>query len=238
MIDYRSLAVDAAALSPCIKRKVGAVAVGECGYVIGFNHNPEGGPCEDAEGHTVSTVVHAEVDAIKGYKHIYGEWPTEIYVTHLPCTSCLSFIMAAGIKLEGIHLVEQFLKFDSSKPRFDLLPVSAEPFIKKGLFKLYFEAMNSSDNTLLQKLGAKLLKHTSLEEVAKVLAFGAKKYKPNNWRKVDNLDRYWAALGRHLVCFDKNLKSKDSETKLTHAAHAMTNVLFLLELKTPKSSVT
>lgn len=69
-----------------------------------------------------------------------------------------------------------------------------------------------------------------LEEVAKVWAFGADKYKKHNWAYVDNAyDRYSNALVRHLV----QGKTCDDESKLLHAAHVAWNSLarlhFILE---------
>lgn len=73
-----------------------------------------------------------------------------------------------------------------------------------------------------------LLPFEALEEVAKVLTFGAKKYADNNWQKVDCAEsRYTAALLRHLVAVQRGDKV-DAESGLSHAAHMATNALFIL----------
>jgi len=71
----------------------------------------------------------------------------------------------------------------------------------------------------------------SLEQVAKVLTFGAKKYADNNWRLVpDAQKRYHAALHRHLNAYYQGDKI-DSETGLSHLAHALCCLHFLLEFE-------
>lgn len=84
------------------------------------------------------------------------------------------------------------LKYDTDKPRMDLLP---------------FEA---------------------LEEVAKVLTYGAAKYTDNGWQKVENAERrYLAALLRHLAARERGEKF-DAESGLLHAAHMAADALFIL----------
>lgn len=68
-----------------------------------------------------------------------------------------------------------------------------------------------------------------IESVANVLTFGANKYEPNGWRKCEDLGRYEAAMMRHFEAYRKGEKL-DSETGLPHIAHAITNLLFILEL--------
>ena len=73
----------------------------------------------------------------------------------------------------------------------------------------------------------------ALEEVAKVLTAGAHKYNEDyeeeNWRKVPNATRrYFSATQRHLAKVRKG-EMHDTETKLHHYAHAITNLMFLLE---------
>lgn len=73
----------------------------------------------------------------------------------------------------------------------------------------------------------------ALEEVAKVLTAGATKYNEDyeeeNWRKVPNATRrYFSATQRHLAKVRKG-ETHDNETKLHHYAHAITNLMFLLE---------
>ena len=74
-----------------------------------------------------------------------------------------------------------------------------------------------------------LLPPHALEEVAKVLTFGAKKYDRENWKKLDDLQRrYFDAAQRHLWALKRSEKH-DPESGLHHAAHALACLLFYLE---------
>ena len=191
--EAEQVALKAAAMSPCSKRKVGACITDHRGIILstGFNHNTNRNlPCEDPDGNTVGTVLHAEEVAIANLKN--SDKPSIIYVTHKPCENCAKAIKDAGI----VHtiLVENFLKFDSGKLQYSLIPTSA---------------------TLA---------------LAQVLTYGAKKYKPNNWQQVDDTTRYVDALYRHLEAW-RSGELTDSESGLSHLAHAMTNIVFLNHLQ-------
>lgn len=77
------------------------------------------------------------------------------------------------------------------------------------------------------KLGVHLLPVRALEEITKVLDFGAKKYAPNNWRRVDRRSRYYSAALRHLFAYWRG-EDFDPESGLRHLAHAGCCVMFLL----------
>ena len=78
------------------------------------------------------------------------------------------------------------------------------------------------------KLDYTLVPWSGLEEIVKVLEFGAKKYARNNWRAVPNhKQRYLAAALRHLVAYNQD-EELDPETGLSHLAHAGCCLLFLL----------
>ena len=65
------------------------------------------------------------------------------------------------------------------------------------------------------------------EDLARVLTFGALKYKPNNWQKVKNAkQRYTAALERHLNAYKKG-EMIDPDSGLSHMAHIACNSMFL-----------
>ena len=82
-----------------------------------------------------------------------------------------------------------------------------------------------------------LLPFCALNEVAKVLEFGARKYAPNDWRKVpDWRARYVGAALRHVAAFALG-ERLDPESKLPHLAHAACCVLFMLELDTGEEMV-
>lgn len=65
-------------------------------------------------------------------------------------------------------------------------------------------------------------------ELAKVITLGAKKYSEWNWRKIGQ-ERYVAALYRHIIAWQMG-EDRDPETGLEHLAHAMCNLVFLMEL--------
>lgn len=70
----------------------------------------------------------------------------------------------------------------------------------------------------------------AIEEVAKVLTYGAEKYAPGNWQHVDNAEqRYLDASWRHELQRAKG-GLKDAETGLDHLAHKICCDLFRLEL--------
>lgn len=73
-----------------------------------------------------------------------------------------------------------------------------------------------------------LLDLNLIEDVIKVLTYGAKKYDRDNWQKVveANPHRYFSAAMRHIAAFQKGEKV-DSETELSHLAHAQCCLIFL-----------
>ena len=67
----------------------------------------------------------------------------------------------------------------------------------------------------------------ALDEVVKVLTYGANKYDRFNWEHVER-HRYEAAALRHISAYMQG-KKNDDETGINHTAHAICNLLFLLE---------
>lgn len=73
-----------------------------------------------------------------------------------------------------------------------------------------------------------LLPFKALKEVVDVLTYGAKKYAPDNWKKVPNAkQRYIDAGFRHFTAYAAGEKL-DPETGKSHLAHAMCCLLYLL----------
>lgn len=68
-----------------------------------------------------------------------------------------------------------------------------------------------------------------IEEVAKVLTFGAEKYDDYNWQKFTPKQRgeCVGSLMRHIEAYRKGEKL-DPESGLSHLAHAGCNIAFLL----------
>lgn len=177
--------------SPCKKRKVGAIIVDRDGIVLSKGHNhgrTPYTPCEDEQGYTTSEVVHAEIAAIK--KGVNYDDCT-IFVTHQPCENCQKAIDDANLKL---HIVKNFMKFDTGKLRYGLIPPEAT------------------------------------KALASVLTYGAKKYKPNNWKQAEDTERYVDALYRHLEAW-RGGEEFDDESKLSHLSHALTNIAFLIHFE-------
>jgi hypothetical protein len=79
------------------------------------------------------------------------------------------------------------------------------------------------------KLEYGLLPPLALEEVVKVLTFGAQKYDRDNWQKVpDSKRRYFDALQRHVWAWKRG-EQFDPESGIHHLAHAMCCLMFLYE---------
>lgn len=75
-----------------------------------------------------------------------------------------------------------------------------------------------------------LVPPSAIKAMAEVLTFGARKYKPNNWKNCEDPERYLAALYRHLEAWRAG-EINDQDSGMHHLAHAMTNLAFILELK-------
>jgi hypothetical protein len=79
-----------------------------------------------------------------------------------------------------------------------------------------------------KKIRLDLLSTLAIEELAKVLTFGAEKYTAHNWRSGFAYSRLLGACLRHIFAFMRG-ESNDPETGLSHLAHAMCCLMFLLE---------
>jgi deoxycytidylate deaminase len=232
----RDVAMQIATVSPCKKRKVGAVVVDNNGMLFaGYNAPDDSAECEDSDGNTLPTVTHAEVVAIREW-HRHSVVPAHtIFVTHQPCDNCKAAIAEAGIK--EIIIVDKFMKFDTDKPTFELLPGSitlmCDSLTSLSNLVIKLRSLNKLNGLAYDNLVNLLAGGRSASIVAKainrVLQYGAKKYKPNNWRNVDNINRYWDALMRHCIAIEQG-EDLDSESGLPHRDHALCNIAFLTEL--------
>ncbi len=84
------------------------------------------------------------------------------------------------------------------------------------------------------KLRFGLIPPIATTSLAEVLTFGAAKYAPNSWQTVPNgEERYLDALYRHLEAY-RNGELTDPESGLSHLAHAITNVAFLLHFESQR----
>jgi hypothetical protein len=78
------------------------------------------------------------------------------------------------------------------------------------------------------KIPLELLSDLALDEIGKVLAFGAQKYAPDGWRRGMAWRRLIGAAKRHLGAFSRG-EDKDPETGLPHLAHLLCCAMFLME---------
>ena len=76
-----------------------------------------------------------------------------------------------------------------------------------------------------------LIEPEFIEGVGEVLTFGAEKYEPNSWQKVEDAEnRYYAALLRHLMAYRRG-ETVDPESGLSHLKHIACNAMFLLHFE-------
>lgn len=105
-------------------------------------------------------------------------------------------------------------------------------------YNLLRQEMNTTPGTLeeptpvrkdLGKLRWELLPWDAVEEVLKVLEFGATKYSANNWREGAGFSwtRVFNSTVRHLISWFRG-EDRDPESGLSHLAHCCCNVLFLI----------
>ena len=67
-----------------------------------------------------------------------------------------------------------------------------------------------------------------MEEIVKVLTYGANKYSPDNWQHVNDPEtRYFNAAMRHIWAWRQG-EYFDEESHASHLAHAVCCLLFLL----------
>lgn len=78
------------------------------------------------------------------------------------------------------------------------------------------------------KVPHELLPEDALEQVARVLAFGARKYRPRGWEDGIEYSRVYGAIKRHGKAWFQDREELDPETGLSHLAHLACEVLFVL----------
>jgi hypothetical protein len=76
-----------------------------------------------------------------------------------------------------------------------------------------------------------LIPTEAIFEIGKVLGYGASKYGDKNWPLVeDGRKRFYGSALRHLVAWFGG-EQLDKESGLNHLSHALTNIIFLLDLE-------
>ena len=78
-----------------------------------------------------------------------------------------------------------------------------------------------------------LISRVALEEEARVMAYGEKKYGTHNWRNGMDYSRLLDASLRHILAYADG-EDKDPETGLSHLAHARCCLAFLSEYEQRK----
>jgi len=109
---------------------------------------------------------------------------------------------------------------------YDYEPTSLPPYVDK--------TVGRKDDT--GKLRYDLIPPEALEELAKVLTFGATKYDDRNWEKGMNWGRVFGAAMRHMWSW-WNGKNVDVETGYSHLSHALTCIAFLITYEKRKAGV-
>jgi hypothetical protein len=122
-------------------------------------------------------------------------------------------------QIDAQHFTDQEFTFDAIEGHNlkDLLS-SEEPLILSQGMKF---DKNKPDYSLLP--------FAAVDEVVKVLTYGAAKYDRFNWEKVEAV-RYQAATMRHFSTHMQGEKI-DQESGISHLAHAICSLLYLLDFE-------
>lgn len=102
------------------------------------------------------------------------------------------------------------------------------------------ENLNTPQNPLLQqtavsgsalrynggKLRWSLVDFDALEDMVKVLEFGAQKYADNNWKKGLKTTEIFESMMRHMTAYMRG-EDIDPESGLPHTGHILCNAMFL-----------
>jgi len=76
------------------------------------------------------------------------------------------------------------------------------------------------------KLQWSLVDFDSLEDMVRVLEYGAKKYSRDNWKKGLKTNEIFESLMRHMVAYMRG-EDIDPESGLPHTGHILCNAMFL-----------
>lgn len=124
----------------------------------------------------------------------------------------------------GWHCPIHHIEFTNKELNNAFTSLSKDPeYAEKGVSLPLKEGTKNDQD----KIRVELLPIESLEEIAKVLTFGAKKYDAENWRKGISFKRVLGGIFRHLYAYARR-EDKDPESGISHLAHAGCGILFLL----------
>jgi len=157
---------------------------------------------------------------LESNKHIDDMEPAEITIDDKHNTMNIDLNLDAYVKLmpEG----------------YSLMPTSTELKYNHTTYETIDDVLNTTAEGMKFDKGKpdySLLPFAAVDEVVKVLTYGADKYDRFNWEKVEAV-RYQAATMRHFSTHMQGEKI-DPESGISHLAHAICSLLYLLyfELK-------
>jgi len=100
------------------------------------------------------------------------------------------------------------------------------PLSKKGEYKLYIHdnvALHyDTDKPMVQHIPGDVML-----EVGKVITYGSKKYKVDNWKCGSQFTMYTGSALRHIYKWLSG-EENDSDSKLNHLSHAICDLIFVL----------
>lgn len=82
-----------------------------------------------------------------------------------------------------------------------------------------------------------LIPVAAIDAMTSVLEFGAEKYDADNWKKCEDPTRYFDAAMRHMLAHRRG-EFTDPESGLSHFAHALCNLAFLVHFESEKKDGT
>ena len=137
-----------------------------------------------------------------------------------------SFYKARAIPLDGRYPPNSCRPAEYVPINYEYEPTSLPPFVDKTVGR-------KDDGG---KLRYDLIPPEALEELAKVLTFGAHKYDDRNWEKGMNWGRVFGAAMRHMWSWWRGY-NLDAETGYSHLSHALTCIAFLITYEKRKVGV-
>lgn len=196
-------------------------------------------PSEFTVGKTVYEIstgkkleVASEQSVNKSSEYVYCNIPGENGV-YLIDKEELTFVKPApkiqGITLDNIWFDEadevEYFPTDPTPEQFEAMQELAnlhqDEYQPNSQGGIKFDSKKARPTLLL-----KSMPH-AVQEVIDVLELGARKYAPDNWKKVEN-ERYHDAMLRHVLSYLGG-EVNDPETSKHHLAHAVCNMLFLIQ---------
>lgn len=144
-----------------------------------------------------------------------------------------------NVPLPGFYCCSLAAGHDASITGHILAPGSYDD---QATIEAWFESVTAADGSVGRKDDSgkrrwSLLPWAAVTSVVDVLEYGARKYAPDNWRKVENpRQRYFDATQRHLLAWWGG-ETKDLESGHSHLSHACCCLLFLIAFEIEETDV-